>query len=361
MAVDEVRFSQPMSAPCIYHDDQPSVTLCPGCDFGVCQKCMDEGAEGVCATCNEERNVRRETSAIQREYEVAQSVRRCNYCRVGEDDETPLDQEGYCEACRVLPRCTTHVDLIAVGHCKSCRSEYCRKCLGFTDICQDCQSKQKAQPKKPGGASSAPRAGATSGTSPAGARKKKRPAGTEADRPKKKRPPGAKGAAEDTEEKKKKKKKPTRGEIALKEKQQAKTAGKLRMQVLVVGIVGALVCIVMASGMWMRAQSPEEQAKRLQEQMVMVHQGVFHYYRKMNQMPRTADDIKRALADMKNREGRSIRIHTGEGSPPPGSVIFTPGEDTGFTIKATDHKGEFLKAQGGAPIMIDQYYDSTPR
>src|SRR5687768_12150539 len=110
-----------MSA-CIYHDEAESVTLCPGCDFGVCQKCMDERVAGVCSTCSEEQALRQQDRE-QRGADVAQNVPRCNYCRAAGDDETPLDEEGYCEACRVLPRCSDHSELIAVGHCKSCRQE----------------------------------------------------------------------------------------------------------------------------------------------------------------------------------------------------------------------------------------------
>jgi hypothetical protein len=133
---------------CIYHD-APSVAVCPACEFPVCQECIDGGENGVCAECTTERKERQANSVLVRDFLPAApiapvvSAARCGYCRVLEDEETPLNEEGFCESCAILPRCVNHIDLVAVDKCKVCRQPHCRKCLGFTNICPSCTEKGK--------------------------------------------------------------------------------------------------------------------------------------------------------------------------------------------------------------------------
>lgn len=352
-------FSKPMSAPCIYHDEFESIALCPGCDFGVCQKCMDDGAEGVCSTCAEERAFRKENSAVQRAYEVAEAVARCNYCRVASSDEAPLDAHGYCEACQALPRCTTHSDLIAVGHCKGCRQEYCRKCLGFTDVCQDCTAKQKVKPKKPAPAGAEPagaRKGASRGQAPAGARKRTAPLGAEpgaGPAGKRKRPAGAgkpSGKAEAGEDGVKKKPKPSRGEAALQEKLKGERSP---LNVVIASVAGALVLLVLFSGMFLSAQSPEAQAKRIRQEMQLVHQAVMHYERKVGRLPAQPDEIKRALADMRAPNHKKIRIGLSPAEAP-GGVVYARVGNRGFMITGADSDGNSLRDASGAVLYLNQ-------
>lgn len=326
---------------------------------------MDEGADGVCATCAEERSIRQQQSAVQRDWEVAQQVPRCNYCRAAGDEETPLDEEGYCEACRVLPRCSDHSDLIAVGHCKSCRQEFCRKCLGFTDVCQACAAKQKAKPAakpgtksgaRPAGASAGSKAGATAGK-PTGARKKKRPPGAAAPEPKGARPKGKKEVELD-EKGRPKKKPPTRGQTAVAEKLKAKAAGRNKLYIMISSVAGALCVLVLLSGMWIKANSPEAESKRLQDQMVAVHRAVGYYYRKTNQLPRTGQDIQAALMEMRVKGANRIRIVAAGAPPAPSSIVYEPKGEA-FYIKAADGKGALLKNEAGGVIQLDQYFDSS--
>lgn len=330
---------------------------------------MDEGADGVCSTCSEERAVRAQTSAVQREWEVAQQVPRCNYCRAAADDETPLDEEGYCEACRVLPRCTDHADLIAVGHCKSCRQEFCRKCLGFTDVCQACAAKQKAKPAakpgtksgaKPAGAGSSAKAGA-SGAKPGGARpKKKRPPGAAEAEPKGARPKGKGGkpAVELDEKGRPKKKPPTRGQTAVAEKMKAKSAGRSKLFIIMSSVAGALCVLVLLSGMWLKANSPEAESVRLQEQMIQVHRAVIHYQNKTHRLPGSADDIRAALAELRLKGANRIRVVMAGAGSSPSSVVFEPKGES-FFIRAADGKGQELRNASGGVVEINQYFDSS--
>jgi hypothetical protein len=326
---------------------------------------MDTGVDGVCATCSEERAIRQQESAVQRDWEVAQNVPRCNYCRAAEDEDTTLDTEGYCDACRVLPRCSDHSELIAVGHCKSCRQEFCRKCLGFTDVCQSCAAKQKAKPpSKPPGASTAPKAGASSGAKPSGARpKKKRPPGADKAAPKGATKPGEappkrkKGEPELDEKGRPKKKPPPRGQAAMVDKLKAKQSGKKKVYILATSVVGALCVLVLLSGMWMKAVSPEEQAKRVEEKMVVVHRAVLHYHKVTGQLPNTTDDIYRALGDMRVKGAKSIKIGLSPAEVP-GGVVFKR-EKGAFYITGADTTGQVLKNANGQAIYLDQYFDSS--
>ncbi|MEB3328798.1 MAG: hypothetical protein VKQ33_06160 [Candidatus Sericytochromatia bacterium] len=338
-------------ATCIY-DDSPSVTICPGCDFGVCQACVDTGSEGVCRTCSEERAHRRESSAIQRAYDApVVQARRCNYCRAPEDETLTLDGDGYCEACRDLPRCVAHSDLVAVGNCKSCRREYCRKCLGFTDVCQSCQTRQKTRPLTD-------RGGAAAGGAKPGPKKARKtspidsqpPAARKGDReeaPAAARPAGKPG------------KKRSRGQVAIEEKLRAQQEAKQsRTRNLVLASVAALLLLMMSGGAYLHAMSPEAQAAKIHEQMVTVHRAVVHHYRKTNKLPQSVPEIRAALADLHVKGARRIKIAM-EGDSRTGAVIYVPSRTgSGFMIQGANSRGELLMAPNDAPLFLDQYYES---
>jgi hypothetical protein len=338
-------------ASCIY-DDSPSISICPGCDFGVCQDCVDAGSEGVCRTCSEERAHRRESSAIQREYEAPSTqVRRCNYCRAAEDDSTALDGDGYCEACRELPRCVAHGDLIAVGNCKSCRREYCRKCLGFTDVCQSCQSRQKTRPLSD-------RGGAAAAAAKAAPKKAKKTSPIEGNPPAARK--GEKGGSPPaaTAEGKPGKKR-TRGQAAIEERLRAKrSAQHSRTRNLVLAAVAAVFLLLMSGGAYLHAMSPEAQAAKIQEQMVTVHRAVVHHYRKTNKLPQSVPEIRAALEEMHVKGARRIKIAM-EGDSRTGAVIYMPSRTgSGFMIQGANGRGELLMAPNDAPLFLDQYYES---
>lgn len=333
-----------MSA-CIYHEAE-AVTICPGCDFGVCQACMDGGGDGVCATCFEERQSRQESSA------PAAEVRRCNYCRAAEDDLTTIDEEGYCEACRVLPRCSDHSELIAVGQCKGCRQEFCRKCLGFTDYCQSCAAKEKAKPQVPRPPAAPAR--------PAGA-KKKRPAGARppAGKAPSKRGDGAgKASGKGPAEAGARKRKPSRGREALQARLEAKSSGRGRVGIIVVAVVCALGLLTFLSGMYLQATSPEEQVKQLEDQMVVVHRAVRHYQHVVGHLPNSPRDIYRSLADMKVSNYRQIHVALLSTDLPKRSILYSHKGAT-FTICASDGTGNLLKTPSGGVISLDQSFDSS--
>lgn len=321
---------------------------------------MDGGGDGVCKTCFEERSSRQRESAFQREYTVETQVPRCNYCRAAEDETTTLDPEGYCDACRALSRCVLHEELIAVGHCKACRREFCRKCLGFTDVCQECTAKSKTKPLKDRAPSAA--AAPKSSKSPKKARKT---APMEAPAPAARGSRGSKGTGskskplppEAGEPPKKGPKKPSRGQAAIEEKLSKKAGTRSRTQMLIAASILAIGMLVMVSGMYMHAMSPEEQARRVKEQMIVVHRGVTHFYRKKGQPPKDIAEIKGALAEMRIKGANKIKISLSKGGEP-GAVIYIPGQ-SGFMIQGADNKGEVLKSPAGAPFTLDHYYDST--
>lgn len=164
--------------PACMYDDAEATAVCPGCEFGVCQACLDGGGDGYCATCAEDIADRRANSAIQ--------VARCAFCRAAEDPETPLDQDGYCAVCAERTRCVTHPAALSVERCKGCRKPHCRQCLGFSDYCEPCRAAGRAAPPKrpaspkprpaPGRPGSPPRPAARPGSSaPARAGAKGRP------------------------------------------------------------------------------------------------------------------------------------------------------------------------------------------
>jgi hypothetical protein len=330
---------------------------------------MDDGSDGVCSTCSEERDLRRQHSAVQREYTVEEQVARCNYCRAQADEETPLDAQGYCPTCTSLARCCLHDDLIAVGHCKSCRQEYCRKCLGFTDVCQSCTAKNKSRPAK-----AAPPPAVKSG--------KKRAAGTspmKEDAPAARKEGGTKRKKGDTaplkgstgkvapdpadpDGKKKKKKAPTRGMIAMEQRMAAKAAPR-NFRVVAASVAGAFVCLLLLSGMFMHASSPDEQSRRLQEQMIVVHRGIVHYYKMNSKLPKSPDQIYAALGQLNVRNARKIHIAP---KPPrvtsvpqaPNSVLYEVQGST-FIVTAADSTGNILKDPRGDMVFLDQGFDSS--
>jgi hypothetical protein len=357
-------------AGCIYHDAE-AVAVCPGCDFGVCQTCMDDGSEGVCSTCSEERDMRRQHSALQREFTVEEQVARCNYCRAAADEDTPIDDHGYCPTCTTLARCCLHDDLIAVGHCKSCRKEYCRKCLGFTDVCQTCTAKNKLKPVKapPPAAAARPLKKKASGTTPIKegtvrakvapvpvGKKKAKSAPLEVVPAK-----VARSTQELDENGKKKKKPPSRGTLAMAAKLAAKSPARPRWQWLASGAV-AFVIVIALSGL-LHAGSPEDNSRHLQEQMITVHRGILHYYQLHNTLPKSANEIYTALADLKVPNPRSIHIAR---KPPrakkvagaANSVLFdvTGGS---FIVTAADATGSILTDPRGDMVFLDQSYDSS--
>ncbi|HEY9721155.1 MAG TPA: hypothetical protein V6D47_04030 [Oscillatoriaceae cyanobacterium] len=69
---------------------------------------------------------------------------------------TVLNEAGLCNACKDLPRCSRHGDLLATGRCKRCRSYFCANCLD-AGICASCveesaepvrRARKKAQVRK---------------------------------------------------------------------------------------------------------------------------------------------------------------------------------------------------------------------
>ena len=324
---------------------------------------MDGGSEGVCKTCAEERTSRRENSALQREYVVETVVARCNYCRAAEDESTVLDHDGYCEACRALPRCVQHEDLIAVGHCKTCRREFCRKCLGFTDVCQDCTAKSKTKTKSL--KEKAPTAGA--GTkSPKAAPKKAKPTEPAVAKAKTggiKGKPGSKPPAEPNTdaEKKASPSLATRGRKSLEQRLENQAAvaaaGRKPPTLVAVASVLAIGILALVSGAYLHAMSPEEQAKRMKHQMVQVHRGVVHYMKTMKKAPRDEGEIRRALNELKVPGASKIAISVGANQP--SCVIYKPSRSGGFIVQATNERGELILDGPGSPAFLDQYFDSS--
>lgn len=329
---------------CIYHDAE-SVSICPSCDFGVCQQCMDEGSEGVCSTCSEERDNRRQNSALQREYTVEEQVPRCNYCRVAADADAPHDEQGYCEACRTLARCCVHDELIAVGHCKTCRKEYCRKCLGFTDVCQTCTAQNKTKPLKPPPATAAKPS------------KAKKPASAGAKGPAKS--PG-KSTAKNTAplaESSSKQKAPTRGKLAMEAKLNARAAKRGPGQIVIFGIIGAIACIWFLGSLVVNASSPESQSKLLQAQMKTVQKAVLHYFDKNKRLPLEPREIYQSLGELKVKDATKITILL-YADRKPGSVLYRVNPpNNSFMIQGTNSKGEILAVDGQA-LVLDQYTPS---
>jgi type II secretory pathway pseudopilin PulG len=353
-------------ADCIYHD-AVAVTNCPECDFAVCQACLDGGEDGMCANCTEDRA--RRAQAV-----VAEEVARCKYCRIAEDDETPLDHDGYCGTCAALPRCATHDDLIAFDNCKSCRAQYCRKCLGFNNVCESCTAKQKAAPPRPPKPATAERPAGTGAIKrpPDGAKKPgtgpvKRPADGGPPKPKRPRPPAAqaegakpgakrkKGEPELDEKGRPKKRPPSRGTQAVEAKLQSSMGGRARKQFIAVGVVVGAVAIVLLSGLVMRASSTEEQTKQVQDQMVEVHRAVSHYYKQHSRLPSNGEEIKTTMVALGVKNAKRIKITD---KLAPGAVFYQLSGEEGFVIMGGDSKGEAIKTGSGAPVTLDQY--ATP-
>lgn len=355
-----------MSA-CIYHDAD-AVAICPSCDFGVCQACLDGGSEGVCQTCLEEREFRQKNSAVQREYTPEAVVPRCNYCRAQADDETPLDSDGYCPTCSILARCVSHHDLIAVGPCKGCRRDFCRKCLGFTDVCPTCTAQNRVKTKSP---TKPMAAGGRSPTRPMNGKAPPAPAGkvgtgktgtgktgtgkTGTGGMAK----GAKGAPED------KPKRSRGGKEAVEAKLQAQTSGSaLRYQIA--GVAVAFLLLIFGGFSFLRASasSPEEQAKRLQEQMVAVHKAVLAHQTKLARLPSNQAELMASLQGVEVPDRKHLKVVLRASSAPmnagePNTVYYQPAGD-GFVVVATDREGKPLVDARGSMIMLDQYTPAAP-
>jgi hypothetical protein len=109
--------------------------------------------------------------------------------------------------------------------------------------------------------------------------------------------------------------------------------------------------------MYLHAMSPEEQARRLRDEMVVVHRGVLHYYKKTGKLPSSPDQIQTALSELKVRNAGKIKIST-RAAGEPGAVIYVMGR-SGFQIQAADNKGELLMTPSGTPLFFDQYFDSS--
>jgi hypothetical protein len=340
-------------ADCIYHD-AVAVTNCPECDFAVCQACLDGGEDGMCANCTEDSN--RRASAV-----VAEEVARCKYCHIAEDDETPLDTDGYCGTCAALPRCATHDDLIAFDTCKGCRQQFCRKCLGFNNVCEACTAKQKAAPPRPprppaekAGAAKRPD-GAKKGAGPA-----KRPDGP---KPKRPRPPAAdeapkrrkKGEPELDAKGRPKKRPPSRGTQAMEAKLQAQAAAKRRPMIIAGAVVG-LVVVTLLVGMF-RPMSAEDFNNRIRPQMVAVHKAVLMYYRENRSLPRSEGALKAKLDSMPGDELKGLKLKFGGSPDGPGQVVYKKRGE-GFVVQATDQKGELMLGETGMPLTLDESYDS---
>lgn len=346
-----------MSA-CIYHDAE-SVTICPSCDFAVCQECLDGGADGVCANCTEDR-------ARQQAQVAAEEVERCKYCRIAADEETTLDHDGYCTTCAALPRCATHDDLIAFDHCKSCRQQFCRKCLGFNNVCEACTIKQKANPPRPKPPAAAGGTGAVK--RPDGAKKgtgtvrkgegppkpkRPRPPGTAAGKP---GAPGArrkKGEPELDEKGRPKKRPPSRGTAAMEAKLQSKMGGNARKQLIAAMVVVGACVLVLASSLVMRASSAESQTKVIQDQMVTVHQTVLAYYKEYKRWPPSADAIKDEMIKLGTKDAKRIKVAD---KPEPSAVVYQLSGEDGFMVTGADPKGETIKSTNGNPVALDQYF-----
>jgi hypothetical protein len=365
-----------MSA-CIYHDAE-AVAVCPSCDFAVCQGCLDNGADGMCEECAGARDRQAAMAAVE-------EVERCKYCRIASDEETILDMDGYCASCAALPRCATHDDLIAFDACKSCRQQYCRKCLGFNNVCEACTLKQKAAPPRPkppasaGGTGAVKREGAKAGTGAVkkgtGAVKKGTgpikggtgPIKAEAgDRPKPKRPrppgPGAKPTdakgrkrpePELDEKGRPKKKPPSRGTAAMASKMDAQLAGRARKQMVAMAVVIGAIAIILMGSMMVKASSPEAQTKAVQEQMVAVQQAVVAFNKSHSHWPASAEDIRGQLTQMGVPGASKFKIAT---KPAPSTVIYQLSGEDGFLITGTDAEGQVLKSSNGNPIALDQYF-----
>jgi hypothetical protein len=267
-----------------------------------------------------------------------------------------------------LPRCATHDDLIAFDHCKSCRAQYCRKCLGFANVCEACTIKQKANPPKPPKPAAA--AGGTGAMKrPDGAKRGTGPVkkGEGPPRPKRPRPPGAtpagkgasagarrkKGEPELDEKGRPKKKPPSRGTQAMEAKLQTKMAPNARMQMIATFVVIGACVIVLAGSFVMRASSTESQSKVIQEQMVTVHQAAVAYYKENKRWPPTPDAVKDELIKMGAKGAKNIKVAD---KPTPSAVVYQLSGEDGFLVTGADAKGEVIKTANGSPIALDQYF-----
>lgn len=352
---------------CIYHDAD-AVAICPSCDFGVCQACLDGGSEGVCQTCVEEREFRQKTSAVQREYTTEAVLPRCNYCRAAADDDTPLDADGYCPTCTILPRCVSHQDLIAVGPCKGCRRDFCRKCLGFTDVCPTCTANNRVKPK----AQTKPMtAGGRSPTRPMGkgSRGVEAPAAKGKTGPIKGPPgPGGTGKMKGGKAAPAEEGKPKRGrggKEAIEAKLQAQNGGNMRTQLAIAGVVLLLLLGGAFGFLKANASSPEEQARRLQEQMVAVHKAVLAHQSRLQHLPRNQGELLGSLAEASVPDRKHLKlVMRPQNAPPlnrgePNTVYYQAAGD-GFIVLATDAEGKLLTDAKGGPIMLDQFNPPAP-
>lgn len=354
-----------MSA-CIYHDAE-AAAICASCDFAVCQVCLDGGKDGVCATCYEEDAHRAERA----ERAAATEIRRCAYCRAMEDDETPLDPHGYCGSCAALTRCATHEEAIAFGQCQVCRSQYCRKCLGFEDICTGCKAKAAAADRpKPQGTKKLPNAGGTNklGTDelpkkrPAGAPTKR---GTGTQRPGTGKPGTGRTGTGKTGTGKvgtgklgAEAKPPTRGQAAIQARLQVSSKPIPRTWLIGGGVAAVVLVLGLLVMLMSGGNSAEAVTERMQRRAVSVHQAVVHHYHKSGKLPQRPEEIKQALRTLKVEGASKIRIALDEKRARPESVIYKRDGETNFIIQASDREGELLKRDDGQVFYLDQFFDS---
>jgi hypothetical protein len=355
---------------CIYHDFE-AVAICPSCDFGVCQTCLDEGENGVCSTCMEEQRSRDAARVVKSQDEMAEG-RRCHYCRVAEDAETRLDYHGYCETCAVLNRCHVHEEAIAIGHCKSCRREYCRKCLGFADVCQTCTAQKKTKPlqapaqpaaksgsAKPVGKKSEKTA-ATKAPVATASRTERKPLGKTETAAKAasggigikaggltqtKDVPGGSGAS---------------GEGKLRLKQEpaneasAKPAARRRLPMVLGASVLLVVGALIYSGVLLGG-APAGKTLPMDEQMKSVHRGVVGFTRKYRRIPHGLSELQEAV-NLELGQQAGISLSTKKTTLP--KTVIYQQSGNGYVITATDeHGGPVIN--NGIPIRLDQYSDTS--
>ncbi|MEB3285208.1 MAG: hypothetical protein VKN33_07980 [Candidatus Sericytochromatia bacterium] len=128
--------------------------------------------------------------------------------------------------------------------------------------------------------------------------------------------------------------------------------------------VVAVGLLVMVSGALMHARSPDVQAARLREQMLLVHRAVVTHYKTTQKLPQTPDEIRATLETMKVKGARRIKIAS-RYNRAANTVIYSPNSrGTGFTIQCSDGRGELLLDPNQLPYFLDQFTDSgagTPR
>ncbi len=355
---------------CIYHDFE-AVAICPSCDFGVCQTCLDEGENGVCSTCMEEQRSRDAARVVKSQDEMTEG-RRCHYCRVAEDAETRLDHHGYCETCGVLNRCHVHEEAIAIGHCKSCRREYCRKCLGFADVCQTCTAQKKTKPlqappqpvakngsTKPVSKKSEKTAATKTPVATASPTERKSSGKTEtaakaasggisikvSGQTQTKAAPGSSGAGGEGK---------PRSKQELDKEASAKPAARRRLPIMLAASVLLMVGVLIYSGV-LFGGAPAGKDLPMDEQMKSVHRGVVGFTRKYRRVPRSLSELQEAVnLELGGQAGISLSIK----KTTQAKTVIYQQSGNGYVITATDEHGGPVILKG-IPIRLDQYSDTS--